>query len=68
VDIFRGEDVGVMVEGGAPEFAAAIIDLLRDDRRRFDLGLRGYELVRRSYSLQAMGERYYRFYHQILAS
>jgi glycosyltransferase involved in cell wall biosynthesis len=68
VDIFRGEDVGVMVEGGAPEFAAAIIDLLRDDRRRFDLGLRGYELVRRSYSLQAMGERYYRFYQQILAS
>ena len=68
VDIFRGEDVGVMVAGGPAEFAAAVIDLLRDDRRRFDLGTRGYELVRRSYSVQAMGERYYRFYRQILTS
>ena len=68
VDIFQGQDVGVMVAGGTREFGAAVIDLLRDDRRRFDLGQRGYELVRRSYSVQAMGERYYRFYQQILAS
>ena len=68
VDIFRDEDVGVMVAGGAVEFAAAVIDLLRDHQRRFDLGLRGYELVRRRYSVQAMGERYYRFYQKILTS
>jgi glycosyltransferase involved in cell wall biosynthesis len=68
VDIFRGEDVGVMVSGGPAEFATAVIDLLRDEKRRFDLGQRGYELVRRTYSVQAMGERYYRFYQQILAS
>ena len=68
VDIFRVEDVGVMVDGGPAEFAAAVIELLRDDMRRFALGQRGYELVRRSYSVQAMGERYFRFYRQILAS
>ena len=68
VDIFRGEEVGVMVAGGPSEFAATVIDLLLDDRRRFDLGQRGYELVRRSYSVQVMGERYYRFYHRILSS
>ena len=68
VDIFLDEDVGVMVAGGAVEFAATVIDLLQDDQRRFDLGQRGYELVRRKYSVQAMGERYYRFYQQILTS
>ncbi len=35
VDIFKGEDVGVLVDGGIAEFAAATIALLSDAARRF---------------------------------
>lgn len=66
VDILRGEEVGVIVSGGPAEFAAAVAGLLRDDGRRFALGKNGYELVKRSYSLAAMGERYLAFYRQLL--
>lgn len=67
VDIFRGETVGVMVDGGTAEFAAAVIALLQDDQRRFASGMRGYNLVRQRFSVQAMGEQYFRFYQSILA-
>jgi glycosyltransferase involved in cell wall biosynthesis len=66
VDILRGEDVGVMVAGGPSEFSAAVIDLLRDHERRFALGRRGYDLVRRTYSLAAMAGRYLAFYQELL--
>lgn len=66
VDIFRGEDVGVMVDGGPGEFAAAVTDLLVDEERRFAMGKRGRELVERSYSLRAMGEKYLEFYRELL--
>lgn len=66
VDIFKGEDVGVLVNGGTAEFAAAVTALLRDHRRRFAMGAAGYELVKRKYSLQAMGRTYLDFYNRLL--
>jgi glycosyltransferase involved in cell wall biosynthesis len=68
VDIFRGEDVGKVVEGGRSEFASAVVDLLQDHERRFDMGQKGFELVRRKYSLAAMGERYLKFYNTLLSA
>jgi glycosyltransferase involved in cell wall biosynthesis len=65
VDIFKGEDVGVLVDGGAAEFAAATIELLSDDARRFAMGARGYGLVERSYSIRAMGDSYLDFYRKL---
>ncbi|WP_224984993.1 glycosyltransferase family 4 protein [Geomonas agri] len=67
VDIFRGEDAGVVVTGAEREFAAAVIALLHDDQRRFAMGSEGYRLVQRKYSLQAMGQRYLDYYHRLLA-
>lgn len=66
VDIFRGEDVGSVVTGGPAEFADAVICLLRDDERRFSLGRNGYDLVKRQYSLAAMGRRYLEYYQHLL--
>jgi glycosyltransferase involved in cell wall biosynthesis len=66
VDILKGEDVGEIVSGGPAEFAAAVAGLLRDDDRRFTLGRNGHDLVKRKYSLAAMGERYLAFYRQLL--
>jgi glycosyltransferase involved in cell wall biosynthesis len=66
VDILRGEDVGLLVDGGPPEFAAAVSALLQDHERRFAMGKRGYELVERRYSRAAMGARYLEFYRGLL--
>ena len=66
VDIFKGEEVGVLVDGGTADFATATIDLLKDDARRFAMGRAGYELVERRYSVQAMGRTYLQFYRQLL--
>ena len=65
VDIFRGEDVGTLVDGGTADFAAAVIALLKDDARRFAMGKRGHELVERRYSLRAMGDTYLDFYRKL---
>ena len=65
VDIFRGEDVGILVDGGSGEFAATVLDLLKDDARRFDMGARGYSLVERRYSIKAMGDSYLKFYQKL---
>jgi glycosyltransferase involved in cell wall biosynthesis len=62
VDIFKGEEAGVLVDGGADDFASAVVGLLRDDARRFAMGRNGFDLVRRRYSVQAMGETYLDFY------
>ena len=58
VDIFRGSSAGVLVHGGAAEFAAALIQLLRDHERRFAMGREGMELVRSRYTVQAMTAAY----------
>jgi glycosyltransferase involved in cell wall biosynthesis len=65
VDLFKGEEVGVLVDGTTADFAAATIALLRDDARRFAMGARGYELVERRYSLRAMGDAYLEFYGEL---
>ena len=66
VDIFRGEDVGRVVTGGPAEFSAAVVGLLQDDEQRFSLGRNGYDLVKRQYSLAAMGRRYLEYYQHLL--
>ena len=66
VDLFRGEDVALLVDGGIPEFTAAVTGLLADDRLRSVMGKRGRDLVERRYSLQAMGERYLKFYRELV--
>jgi len=68
VDILRGEDVGILVEGGPREFAAAVAGLLRDHERRFYMGRRGFDLVTEKYSRRAMGARYLEFYGRLLRS
>lgn len=68
VDIFKGEDVGVLVDGGTADFAAATIALLSDHERRFAMGARGCELVERRYSLRAMGDTYLDFYRRLAGS
>lgn len=66
VDIFKGEDAGVLVDGGENEFAAAVIELLKSDARRFQLALNGYELIKRKYSVESMGRCYLQFYENLL--
>jgi glycosyltransferase involved in cell wall biosynthesis len=67
VDIFKGEDIGRVVSGGAVEFVAAVTDLLENDEERFRLGRNGYELMVRQYSLAAMGRRYMEYYENLLS-
>lgn len=66
VDIFKGEDVGVLVDGGPAEFARAVVDLLSDHEKRFAMGVAGHELVKRRYSVQTMGRTYLDFYRRLV--
>jgi glycosyltransferase involved in cell wall biosynthesis len=65
VDIFKGENAGVLVDGGRQDFEAAVVDLLKDHANRFSMGADGYELVKRKYSVQAMGWNYLAFYRKL---
>jgi glycosyltransferase involved in cell wall biosynthesis len=66
VDIFKGEHAGLLVDGGPREFAEAVGGLLNDHEKRFAMGAEGYDLVKRKYSVQAMGETYLCFYRKLL--
>lgn len=66
VDIFKGEQVGILVDGGPGDFAAAVLDLLNDNEKRYAMGEAGYRLVKQKYSVQAMGETYLGFYRKLL--
>lgn len=66
VDIFKGEDTGVVVSGGSEDFSDAVIDLLKDDETRFAMGKRGYDLIVKKYSLASMGDRYMQFYQNLM--
>lgn len=68
VDIFAETDAGALVDGGTGEFASGVIALLKDHRRRFDMGRRGVELVRNRFSSEAMAERYIDFFRVLLTS
>lgn len=65
VDIFRGENAGILVGGGTADFSRAVVDLLSDHGRRFAMGAAGYDLVKRRYSVEAMGDTYLDFYRRI---
>ncbi len=58
VDIFAGNETGVLVEGGPDDFVTVVQQLLEDHERRFAMGRRGAELVRESFSLEVMGQNY----------
>lgn len=66
VDIFRGKDVGGLVNGGVAEFAGTVAELLKDDVRRFAMGKQGRALVEQTYSLDAMRQNYLEYYRVLL--
>lgn len=57
-DILEGGEAGLLVDGGVREFAAAVISLLKDHQRRFEMGRAGVDLVRTRFSAEAMAARY----------
>jgi glycosyltransferase involved in cell wall biosynthesis len=65
VDILRGENVGILVDGGPSEFAAAVADLLRDHERRYAMGRQGNALVEEKYSRSAMTARYLELFRRL---
>ena len=67
VDILKGNDAGVLVEGGTAEFAAAVAGLLRDNERRFAMGHEGVNLVCSSFSLATMGRGYLDFFAEVIS-
>ena len=56
---------GVLVDGGAEDFARAVSDLLSDDDRRFRLGIEGRRLVEENFSVDAMGRKHLEFYLRV---
>lgn len=66
VDILRGEDVGLLVDGGPQGIAEAVACLLKDHERRFTMGRRGHEMVSKKFSRAAMGAGYLDIYRRIL--
>jgi len=68
VDIFNGEDVGVIIDGGTADFATATGALLIDNERRFNMGRSGYALVEKRYTIKVMGQTYLNFYRSLLGS
>jgi glycosyltransferase involved in cell wall biosynthesis len=65
VDVLRGEDVGILVDGGSSEFAAAVAELLRDHGKRQAMGRRGNALVAEKYSRSAMTARYLELFRRL---
>ena len=68
VDIFKGEDVGVIIDGGTVDFAAATGALLMNNERRFNMGRAGYSLIEQRYTIKVMGQTYLDFYRTLLGS
>lgn len=67
VDIFKGNDAGILVDGGPAQFAEAVAGLLRDHERRFAMGREGGTLVRERFSKESMGARYNAFLKKLCA-
>ncbi len=65
VDIFKGNDAGILVDGGPAQFAEAVAGLLRDHERRFAMGREGVTLVKERFSEATMGERYNAFLNKL---
>ena len=64
VEIIRNGG-GVLVNGGTEDFARAVIDLLSDDARRFQLGIEGRRVVEENFSIDAMGNKHLSFYKNL---
>lgn len=67
-DIFAGADAGLLVDGGTSEFASAVISLLEDHQRRFEMGRAGIELVKTQFSANTMAARYNEFFINLSGS
>lgn len=52
----HGEEL--MIAGSPEAFAAAVVELLRDDRRRAELGSRARELIRERYDWSVIGRQF----------
>ena len=62
VDIFKGSDVGILVEGGADSFAVAVTESLVDEDRRYVMGRCGVDLVRSCFTVAVMSESYMKLF------
>ena len=68
IDILDGENAGILVDGGPPEFSTAVAELLEDHERRFEMGRAGYELVNRRFSVRAMGTSYLNYCRKLISA
>lgn len=68
VDIFKGTDAGILVSGGTEDFAAAVIGLLQDHKRRFAMGSVGFRLVRSKWTVQEMGREYMALFRNLVGA
>jgi glycosyltransferase involved in cell wall biosynthesis len=57
---------GILVEGGTPEFAAALAGLLRDGDRRRALGREGRRVVEEFFTMDIMCGRHFEYYSALL--
>lgn len=66
VDILAGEEVGKLVDGGKREFAAAVADLLRDHDKRLSMGRKGFDFVKKRFTVDVMAENYRSYFNDLL--
>jgi glycosyltransferase involved in cell wall biosynthesis len=59
---------GILVDGGAREFAAALAGLLRDGDRRRAVGRKGRQVVEEHFTMDIMCRRHYDYYAARLGS
>ncbi|ACM20468.1 glycosyltransferase [Geotalea daltonii FRC-32] len=59
---------GVLVGGGTREFAEAIIELLKNDEKRFALGRQGREVVDRYFTLDKMSSAHFAYYSRLMGN
>jgi len=65
-DIVKNEDTGLLVrQKDSKELAHAIIRLLRDSELRERIARKGYEVVKREFSYEAMSKKYLKIYEDI---
>jgi glycosyltransferase involved in cell wall biosynthesis len=56
---------GVLVNGQTEQFATAIIELLKDDEKRFALGREGQQVVAENFTLDRMSDNHVAFYSSL---
>ena len=63
-----GKGGGILVDGGPEEMAGELYKVITDDDLRRSLALAGRMAAERHFSIEAMGERHYRFYRRVLGA